>query len=153
MITGESIMNYYSNSIYDNSVQLFHQFARRWIFGNGEKSSRALEYICDVNSIVADDLNRPDLKATWQVIKMLFTNYDGLHNYRIHSSKNSRSVTKGQRMSDSMSVHRRQGGRKLTSIDKQLQENRLYDELIDENRVKSKDKRALSDSKLGEKMN
>jgi hypothetical protein len=152
MIKGKSTLAFYSNSLHDDSVQLFHRFARRWIFGNGEKSSRALAYICDINSIVADDLNRPDLKATWQVIKMLFANYDGLQNYRLSSSKNSRSLTKGQHMSDSIGSHRHHhhhhGGRKPTSIEKQ-QENRLYD---DEKGGKSHEQKILPNSKLGRRM-
>ena len=64
---------------------------------NGEKSLKSLAHICDVNSIVAEELNRPDLKATWQVIKMLYTDYRGL----IHSSNNSRSITKCHKLSES----------------------------------------------------
>ncbi len=158
VIEGKSILGIYSNSLQDNSVQLFHKFARRWIFGTGEKSSRALAYICDVNSIVAVDLNRPDLKATWQVIKMLYTDYDGSRNYRINSSKTSRSLSKGFHINDTLGGqhHRHPPGRKFTSIDKQQQqqqENRLNDELIDDKRIKSQEQKNLLNSKLGKKMN
>jgi hypothetical protein len=148
MIRGKSILGIYSNPLHDNSVQLFHQFARKWIFGNGNKSLIALAHICDVNSIVAEELNRPDLKATWQVIKMLYANDCSL----INSSKSSRSVTKGHPLSDSLSSHRHhQSKRKLKSIEKQQQENRLHDELTGEKRVKSQEQRILSSSKLGKK--
>jgi hypothetical protein len=140
MIKGKSLLGIHNNSLHDNSVQLFHRFARKWTFGNGEKSAIALARICDVNSKVAEELNRADLKATWQVIKMLFANQFGL----LHSSKNSRSATKGRRMSESFSIHRHHHGRKITSIEKQINE-----ELIDEKKVKSQDQRMISNSKLG----
>ncbi|CAF3620544.1 unnamed protein product [Rotaria sp. Silwood1] len=154
IIKGESILQVYSNSSYDNSVQLFHQFARRWTFGNGDRSLIALANICDINSNVADDLNRPDLKATWQVIKMLYANYDALENYRKYSSKNSRSLTLSHCISDPISSHRHrhhhhhQPGRKLTSIEKQRQDNKRNDELIDDKKTKSQEQRILTDSKL-----
>lgn len=154
-IEGKSFIGIYSNSLHDNSLQLFHKFARRWIFGNGEKSSQALAYICDINSTVADDLNRSDLKATWQVIKMLYTNYDSLQNYRINSSKNSRSVSKGFHPCDSMSRyhHYHLSGRKLASVDRQQQqEHRLNNKLIDDKRIKSQDQKTRSNSKLGKKI-
>ncbi|CAF2827423.1 unnamed protein product [Rotaria sp. Silwood2] len=148
-IKGESIVGIYSDTSHDNSVQLFYQFARRWIFGNGDKSLKALANICDINSIVAEDLNRPDLKATWQVIKMLYVDYHTLPNYREYSSKTSRSMTISHCISDPISSHRHhQPGRKLTNIDKQRQDNRLNDELIDEKKIKSQEQRILADSKL-----
>jgi hypothetical protein len=149
MIRGKSILGIYSNSLHDNSTQLFHQFARKWSFGNGEKSLKSLANICDVNSIVAEELNRPDLKATWQVIKMLYADYRRI----IHSSNNSRSITKCPRLSDSISGRRRhhQTGRKLISIEKQQQESRLNDELNEEKRIKSQEQRIKSNPKLGKK--
>ncbi|CAF1161745.1 unnamed protein product [Rotaria sordida] len=151
IIKGESILGIYSNTLHDNSIQLFHQFARRWIFGNGDKSLIALANICDINSTVSEDLNRPDLKATWQVIKMLYVDYDALQNYRTYSSKTSQSITISHHISDSISNHRyhyHQPGRKLTIIDKQRQDNRSYDELTDEKRIQLQEQRILTNSKL-----
>ncbi|CAF3479614.1 unnamed protein product, partial [Rotaria sp. Silwood2] len=54
------------------------EFGRRWTLGNGDKSSEALTDTCDINSYVAEQLQRLDLKATWQVIKMIYADYDGL---------------------------------------------------------------------------
>lgn len=149
MIRGKSILGIYSHVLYDDSIQLFHHFARKWIFGNGDKSLIALAHICDVNSVIADELNRPDLKATWQVIKILYTDYRTVNT----SSKNSRSISNGYQLSDSINAHRHRhqhhSGRKLTSIEKQEQNNRLNDELTGEKKVKCQDQKIKSISKLG----
>lgn len=152
MIRGKTILGIYKKSLNDDSIRSFHMFARKWIFGNGDRSLIALAHICDVNSDIADELNRPDLKATWQVIKMLYTDY----RTTIQSSKNSRSVSKGFQLSDSMNNprhnrrhhHYHQSERKLTSIDKQ-QDYRLNDDFNDEKRVKTQEQKNKSNSKLG----
>lgn len=139
MIKGKSILGIYSDSLHDNSIQLFHQLTHKWIFGNGDKSLKALAEICNVNGNVAEELNRPDLQATWQMIKILFAEHHGL----LQSSKTSRSLTKSHRISDPSSSHRRHHhGRKVTSAEKQ-QEGKLNDE------SKSQESRMMSNSKLG----
>ncbi|UJR22007.1 hypothetical protein I4U23_025074 [Adineta vaga] len=155
VIEGRSILGILKDSSQDNSVQLFHQFARRWTFGNGDKSLQALEHICDMNSKIAQDLNRPDLKATWQMIKMLYPDHDTLKKRRIRSSKTSRSLTRGFRNSDSVGGGSRhhpqhQTIKTLNDIDEQLllQEYQLNNEFKDERTIKSKEQRTLSDSKL-----
>lgn len=105
-IRGKSIIGVHRNPTADRSVELFHQFARRWTFGNGVKSSAALIDICDTNGYVAEQLNRPDLKATWQVIKMIYADYNGTQTMRMRSSRNTPSATKLQHVSDSLSGHR-----------------------------------------------
>lgn len=105
-IRGKSIIGVYRNPTGDRSVELFHQFARRWTFGNGDKSSAALINICDINGYVAERLNRPDLKATWQVIKMIYADYNGTQTMRMRSSRNTPSASKFQHISDSLSGHR-----------------------------------------------
>ncbi len=151
MVQGKSLLGIYSNPSHDNSVRLFHQFARKWILGNDEKSSAALAYVCDVNSAVAEELNRPDLKTTWQMIKLLFADRDE----SIYSSKNSRSLTQEQRTSESFSGYRRRHhrhhhtGRKLTSLEKQQQDGRLTNDPNNEKRATAQEQGAISKSKLG----
>ena len=145
MIRGENIPKNYADLLCDHSIEVFHRFARKWIFGNGDKSSLALAEICDVNSSVAEELHRPDLQATWQVIKMLFA----VHQSSIPSSKNSRSFTKSYRMSNSLNSHRFRHGRKLTSAEKEQQEGRLIEEFNEEKQHNSQEQRIFSSSKLG----
>jgi hypothetical protein len=149
IIKGKSILGIYSNSLQDDSVQLFHQFAQRWTFGNSDKSSTALAQICDRNSSVAEDLKRSDLKATWQVIKMIYAEFDGLQNCRVRSSISSRSAIRARYISDPISSHRHhsQSGRKLASSDRQQKESGLNNEPIDEK--KSQEQMASSNSKFG----
>lgn len=161
-IRGKSIVGIYSNSSVDNSVESFHQFARRWTFGKGDKSSEALVQICDINSFVAEQLKRPDLKATWQVIKMIYANYDGLQSYRAHSSRNTPSATKNRHMNDSLSSHRhhhhhyhhhyQQTGGKSNSTEMQQQENEFNEELNGRNRVKSTEQSIPPNSQIGKKI-
>lgn len=140
MIKGKSILGIYSDPLHDNSIELFHRIARKWIFGNGKKSSEALAEICDINGNVAEELNRLDLQATWQMIKILFTEHHG----SVQSSKTSRSLTKSHCISDPSSSHRyHHHGRKLTSAEKQ--EGKVNDE------SKSQEQRTISNSKLGKK--
>jgi hypothetical protein len=157
-IRGKSIVSVYANSSIDNSVELFHQFARRWSFGNGDKSSDTLIQICDINSFVAEKLKRPDLKATWQVIKMMYADYDGLQTYRIRSSRKTPSGTKNQYISDSLSGHRhhhyhhhhfQQGGGKLNNIDNQQHELELNEELNGRKRGKSQEQIIPPNSQMG----
>ena len=152
MIKGKSILGVYTDPIHDNSIRLFHRFARKWIFGNGDKSSEALVEICNVNANVAEELNRPDLHATWLMIKFLFAEHWGSLQ---SSSKTSRSLTKSHCISDQSSSHQRHhhhfhphNRRKLTSAEKQQQpEIKLNDE------NKSQDSRMMAGSKLGKKTN
>jgi len=165
MIRGKSIVGIYSNSSVDNSVELFHQFARRWTFGNGDKSLEALVHICDINSFVAEQLKRPDLKATWQVIKMIYANYDGLQNYRVHSSRNTPSATKNRHINDSISGHRhhhhhnhhyhhyQQAGGKGTSNEMQQHENEFNEELNGRKRVRSQEQIIQPNSQMGKNDN
>ncbi|CAF1384306.1 unnamed protein product [Adineta steineri] len=147
VIEGKSILGIYSNTLHDNSVQLFHQFARRWIFGNGDKSIKALVNICNINGDVADKLNRPDLKATWEVIKLLYDDSVKTKDHRHTSSKRSRSGTKSFHRSDSRGSHYQQTGRRPTNIDKQ--KNRLNEELNNnDKKEKLQDHRKPSNSKL-----
>jgi hypothetical protein len=159
-IRGKSIIGIYSNSSIDNSVELFHQFARRWTFGNGEKTSEALIQICDRNSFISEQFKRPDLKATWQVIKMIYTDYDGLHPYRIRSSKNTPSVAKNNQISDSLSGHRyhhhhhyhhQQTGGKSNNNDIQQQDNEFNEELNGRKRIKSQEQILPANSQMGKK--
>ena len=158
-IKGKSIVGVYSNSLSDNSVELFHQFARRWTFGNGEKSSEALAHICDRNSFIAEQLKRPDLKATWQVLKMIYTGYDNLLSYRVRSSRTTPSVNKHNYISDSLSGHRHHNhyhhhnhppvGGKINNIDILQQENEFNEELNGRKRVKSQEQITSANSQMG----
>ncbi|CAF0800167.1 unnamed protein product [Rotaria sordida] len=153
-IHGKSIVGIYSNSSVDNSVELFHQFARRWIFGNGDRSSEALAHICDVNSIVAEQLQRQDLKATWQVIKMIYADYNGIQSYRISSRRNTQSTTKNYHMSDPLNSHRhhhhhyQQTGGKPKNPDVQQQENETNEELNGRKTAKSQEQIISSNSQM-----
>ncbi|CAF4517395.1 unnamed protein product [Rotaria sp. Silwood1] len=145
-IHGKSTVCMYSNSSKDDSVELFHQFARRWTFGNGDKSSEALAHICDVNSFVAEQLQRSDLKATWQVIKMIYADYDGLQTYRTNSSRNTQSVTKNYHISDSLNSHKhhhhhhyQQIGGKSKNPDVGQQENEFSGGLNERKTAKSQE--------------
>ncbi len=164
MIRGKSIVSIYTNSSIDNSVELFHLFARRWSFGNGDKSSEILIQICDINSFVAEQLKRPDLKATWQVIKMIYADYDGLQNYRMHSSRNTPSTSKNQHISDSLSGHRhyyhhhqhhhyQQPGGKSNNSDIQQQEIAYDEDINGRKRNKSQDQIIPPNSQMGKKLN
>jgi hypothetical protein len=159
-IRGKSIIGIYSNSSIDNSVELFHQFARKWTFGNGEKSSNSLIELCDRNSFIAEQYKRPDLKATWQVIKMIYADYDGLQTYRIRSSRNTPSTSKNNQISDSLSGHRhhhhhhhhhfhQQTGGKSNNTDTQQQEIEYNNELNGRKRVKSQEQIIPPNSQMG----
>ncbi|CAF4628917.1 unnamed protein product, partial [Rotaria socialis] len=152
MIKGESLFCNYSNSSFDDSIQLFHLFARRWTFGTGDKSPIALANICDSNSSVAEDLNRLDLKATWQVIKMLYVDDNALQSHRTYRRNNAQPTTTRHSRNDPINNHRfhyYQPGRRLRSIDQQQQhEHRLNEGSTDDETIKSQDQTALSDSKL-----
>jgi hypothetical protein len=163
-ISGKSIIGIYHDPSLDNSVELFHQFARRWTFGNGEKSSEALVQICDMNSSIAEQLKRPDLKATWQVIKMIYADYNGLQTIRMRSSRTTPSATKNHPMSDSLSGHRyhhhhhhhhhhhyQQTGGKNNNLDipQQQQENELNEELNGRKRVKSQEPIIPTNTQIG----
>lgn len=164
-IRGKSIIGIYSNPTVDNSVELFHQFARRWTFGNGDKSSQALIDICDQNSLIAEQYKRPDLKATWQVIKMIYADYNGLQSYRMRSSRKTPSATKNHQLSDSLSSHRhhhhshhpyhQQTTGKFNNIDTQQQqqqhENEFHDELNGRKRNKSQEQIIPSNSHMGKR--
>ena len=167
-IRGKSIIGVYHDPSLDDSVELFHQFARQWTFGNGEKSSEALVQICDINSSVAEQLKRPDLKATWQVIKMIYADYNGLQTMRMRSSRNTPSATKNHPMSDSYSGHRhhhhphhhhhhhhyQQAGGKANNLDiQQQQENDLNEELDRRKRVKSQEQIIPTNTQMGNKNN
>ncbi|CAF2622572.1 unnamed protein product [Rotaria sp. Silwood2] len=156
-IHGKSIVGMYSNSSTDNSVELFHQFARRWTLGNGDKSSEALTDTCDINSYVAEQLQRLDLKATWQVIKMIYADYDGLQTYRISSSRNTQSATKNYHNSDSLNSHKhhhhhhhhyQQTGGKSKNPDVQQQENEFNEELNGRKTAKSQEQIIPSNSQM-----
>ncbi|CAF3649066.1 unnamed protein product [Adineta steineri] len=150
-IPGKSIVGIYANSSIDNSVESFHKFARGWTFGNGDKSSQSLIEICDMNSIVAEQLQRPDLRATWEVIKMIYADCDGLQAYRMHSSRNTPSTTKNRHISDSLSGHRHHHhhhhhhnylqhiASMANSTEMQQQDNESNEELNGRKRVKSQD--------------
>ncbi|CAM4811443.1 unnamed protein product [Rotaria magnacalcarata] len=149
-IKGESLFCNYSNSSFDDSIQLFHLFARRWTFGNGDKSLKALANICDSNSSVAEDLNRLDLKATWQVIKMLYVDDNVIQSHRTYRPKNAQPTTARHPRNDPTNNHRfhyYQPGRRLRSIDRQ-QEHRLNEELTDDKIFRLQNQTVLSDSKL-----
>jgi hypothetical protein len=152
-IRGKSIIGIYSNSSVDNSVELFHQFARRWTFGNGEKTSEALVQICDRNSFVSEQFKRPDLKATWQVIKMIYTDYDGSQPYRIRSSRNTPSTAKNNQISNSLSgqryPHHQQIRGKSNNNDIQQQDNEFNEELNGRKRIKSQEQILPANSQMG----
>lgn len=137
MIKGKSLLGIYSGVLPDPSIQTFHQFARRWIYGNGDD----LAQICEVNSNVAEELHRPDLQATWQMIKMLFAD----HEMSLHSSRNSRSLTKSHRISDPLSSHRRHlhHGKKVISAEKQPTDRRMNED------DQSQEEKLISNPKLG----
>ena len=141
MIKGKSILGIYSEGLLDQSIENFHRFARRWILGTGGKSPMDLAQICHVNGNVAKELHRPDLQATWQMIEMLFANQD----ISLESSKNSRSLTKSQHISDPFTGSHRQHyfGKKLTSAEKQRQEGQVTEE------SKSHDGKVFANAKLG----
>lgn len=156
-IRGKSIVGIYSNPSADNSVELFHQFARRWTFGNGDKSSESLIDICDKNSFIAEQFKRLDLKATWQVIKMIYVDYNGLQTYRIRSSRTTPSATKNQ-ISDSSSGHRhhhhhhhynQQINGKLNNIDIQQQDNEFNEDINGRKRIKSHEQIIPPNSQMG----
>ncbi|CAF4675111.1 unnamed protein product, partial [Rotaria socialis] len=147
-IHGKSIIGMYANPSADNSVELFHQFARRWTFDNGNKPVENLANICDINSCVAEELKRPDLKATWQVIKMIYADYNSLQNYRMSSARNTHSGTKNYQISDSTNGprhhhqhynHYQQGGGKGKNLDLIQQDNELNDEVNGRKRAKSQE--------------
>jgi len=159
-IHGKSIIGIYNNPSLDNSVESFHQFARRWTFGNGEKSSEALVQICDLNSFIAEQLNRPDLKATWQVIKMIYADYNGLQTIRMRSSRNTPSATKSHQMSDPLSGHRhhhhhhyQKTGGKNNNLDvqqqQQQQENESNEESNGRKRAKSQEQIIQTNTQMG----
>ncbi len=159
-ILGKSIVGIYSNSAADNSVELFHQFARRWTFGHGEKSSEALIEICEINSCVAEQFHRQDLKATWQVIKMIYADYEGSQTYRIRSSRTTPSATKNHHLSDSLNGHRHHHhhhhhhhhqptGGKTNHLDTQQQENDFNEELNGRKRVKSQEQIIPANTQMG----
>jgi hypothetical protein len=106
MITVKSLIHVQTHMLIDHSVEQFHHFAHRWTFGNSDKSSAALAAICDINGYVAEQLNRPDLKATWQVIKMIYADHDGLQHHRTRSSRHTSSANKLHHLSDPNSGHR-----------------------------------------------
>ena len=141
-IKGKSILGVYSDTLPDPSIRTFHQFARRWIFGNGERSSIDLALICEVNGNVAEELHRSDLQATWQMMKMLFAD----QNTSLHSSRNSRSLTKSHRISDPHSSHRHHlhYGKKLISTEKQQQDRRVNEE------NQSQEGKIVTNPKLGQ---
>ncbi|CAF1271892.1 unnamed protein product [Adineta ricciae] len=162
-ISAKSIIGIYKNSLADNSVEAFHQFARRWSFGTGDKSPEVLGQICDINGSVAEQLKRPDLKATWQVVKMIYADYDGLQCYRVRSSRNTPSATKTRHISDSLSGHRhhhhhhhhhyhhhfqQQTSGKLNGGDVAQQDVDFNEELNGRNRIKSQDQIMPSNSQI-----
>lgn len=169
-IRGKSIIGVYHNPDVDNSVELFHQFARRWTFGNGDKSSEALIDICDTNSHIAERLKRPDLKATWQVIKMIYANYNGIQTMRMRSSRNTPSATRNQQTSDPLSGHRhhhhhhhqqhhhhhhhnhiQQNGMRMNVLDNVIQENDFQEDINGRKRVKSQEQIIPSNTQMGER--
>lgn len=151
-IKGESIVRMRPDGLYDNSLEIFYEFARRWSFGNGDKSLLTLADVCDRNGLVAEELNRPDLKATWQVIKMIYIKDERiLENYRKYSTKTSRSFSKIYGINDLMSsnrFYRRTSGRKLINFD-----DDHNGELTDDETLKLQDQRNRSNSKLGKNTN
>ena len=160
-IRGKSIVGIYSNTSHDNSVESFHQFARRWTFGNSDKSSEALASVCDVNSFVAEQLKRPDLKATWEVIKMIYADYDGLQNYRALSSRRTPSANKTHHVNESASAHRyhhhyqQTGGKSHHTDSKQQQQQQQQDfESSDDSavrkRLKSQEPMSPANTQMGE---
>lgn len=145
-IRGRSVIGIYRNPKIDNSVELFHRFARHWIFGNGDKSSESLRRVCDHNSTIAEKYQRPDLQATWKVIKMLFTDPDQFHNCHLRSSKTTSSTTKTRPLSDSFNNHRHhyhyqyhQTMGKLNHQDQQQDDNEFNNEFNDKKRTKSQE--------------
>ena len=165
-IRGKSIIGVYHNPAVDNSVELFHQFARRWTFGNGEKSSEALIDICDTNSHVAERLKRPDLTATWQVIKMIYANYNGVQTMRMRSSRNTPSATRNHLISESLSGQRhhhhhhhhhhhnhiQQNGIRNTLLDHTLQqENDFHADSNERKHVKSQEQIIPSNTQMGKR--
>lgn len=106
MITTKSIIGIIKDLPADNSVEIFHRFARRWTLGDGEKSSIALSKICDQNGDVAEQLKRPDLQATWKVIKMMYADHDHLANYRSRTSRQTPTSGRNRPISDVMSGYR-----------------------------------------------
>ena len=156
-IAGESIVGIYSSLMSDNSVLSFHKFAQQWTFGDGDRSSETLTSICDINSFIAEQSDRPDLKATWQVIKMIYGNYDGLHHSRVHSSRNTPSATQNHHVSDSLSGHRQHkhhhyqqtaGKSKLNGIQQQ-QESEFNEELNGRKTIKSTEQIIPPNSQMG----
>ena len=133
IISAKSYIGLFKDSTVDNSVEMFHHFARHWTFSTSDKSSAALAKVCDINSSIAEQLKRPDLKATWDVIKMIYADYDVLQNYRNRSSRQTTSANRVHHMSDSMTGprhahhhhhhHHHQGGHgKMENTDAQQQQ-------------------------------
>ena len=153
IIKGESILSICSNEFHDNSVQLFHQFAQRWTLGHGHKSYKALAHICDVNGTVAEDLNRADLKATWQAIKMLYNDHDNIQKHRRLVWEGSRSIPTSHSINNDKKhnyrSHYRQFARRLCSIDKQQYDTRLDNRPTNEERTATDEQRVLSSPKSG----
>jgi len=145
-IKGKSVIGIYRNSKSDNSVELFHRFARQWTLGDGDKSSESLREICDHNSTIAEQYQRPDLKATWQVIKMLYTDSDRHYNGCLRSSKTTSSTTKTRPLSDSLNNHRHhynyqynQMMGKLNYQNQQQDDSEFNGEFHDKKRTKSQE--------------
>lgn len=164
-IQGKSIIGIYTNPSVDNSVELFHQFAKRWTFGTGDKSTKNLANICDVNSHVAEQLNRPDLKATWQVFKMIYGAFDGLQSFRMRSSENTQSRKKNNQNSDSINAGRyfhhhhhhlfnafQTEGGKGKNMDAQQQENEINDDLNGKKQGKSQEQIIPPNSQMGKEI-
>lgn len=157
-IDGRTVLGIFNSPAQDDPVRVFHQFAHGWKFGNGTSSLEDLENVCDVNSAVAEHLKRTDLRATWQVIKMLYTDRSQWKRGRARSSKMSRSLTRALRLSDSTGAagqhhHRHQAGRTVAGIDEQLEDPFSNEHGSDENKFQSQDQRLLLDCKLGKRKN
>jgi len=108
MIRGACLLGMTKNCCQDRSLEEFHYLAKKWICGNGKKDLELFGKICDINSHWAEEINRFDLSATWQMMKLLFIDAKNSS----HPVKTSRSLTKSRFLSDSLNNSRR----KLTVI-------------------------------------
>ena len=154
-ISTKSIIGILPNTSADNSVEQFHRFARHWIFGNGDATPAALAKICDINGTVAEKLQRPDLKATWQVIKMIYADHDGLEPYRSRSSRHTPSTNKIHHLSDSVSGHRHHpyhhapGKNKSGNKEQQQHDFNSNDDVLGRKRGKSQEQIIPANSQIG----
>jgi hypothetical protein len=154
-IATKSIIAILPNTPADNSVEQFHRFARHWTFGTGDATPAALAEICDMNGLVAEDLQRPDLKATWQVIKMIYADHDGLEPYRGRSSRHTPSANKAHHLSDSVSGHRHHpyhhlaGKTKSGNKEQQQHDFNASDDLLGRKRGKSQEQIIPANSQIG----